>query len=342
MTFFETQARACERLGSPFTARLCRLLAETLDETTATGRHVAAWPGNPHADALALRLCGALHALVLNDDDEALAAVYPPHAAGDEALEKTVGDALARHDAFILAFLDSAPQTNEIARSSMLLPGLLMVARETGLKLALCEIGASAGLNLNLDRFHYRYDGAQWGDPGSPVQLGPQIRGAKPPLEGKLDIVTRAGCDRLPVNIAKEQERLRLRSYIWPDQPERMARLNAAISVAQATPFRLDKIDAAEFVERELAARPSNAAFVLYHSIMWQYLPEATKSAIGHSLDAAGREATARNPLAWLRMEPVEGESGHAVLTLTTWPQGRTRRLARCDFHGRWIAWEGG
>ena len=51
-------------------------------------RKVATWPGDCRADALALRLTGALHALVLTGRAPALAAVYPPHdgMATDAAL----------------------------------------------------------------------------------------------------------------------------------------------------------------------------------------------------------------------------------------------------------------
>jgi hypothetical protein len=336
---FESQATACDRLGSPFTGRLCRLIAELLDHTTATGRRVRNWPGDPAADALALRLCGAMHALVLSEKDLELGAVYPPHEAEGSTMREAVAAAIARHDSFVAAFIDSPPQTNEIARSAMLLPGLLLVARETGLPLALSEIGASAGLNLNLDRFHYAYGEAQWGDPASPVRLSPEIPGKAPPLDGALQVIARAGCDRMPVDISEPVQRLRLTSYLWPDQPYRIKRLKAAIAVAEANSFRLVRQDAADYVERELADRPMDAAFVLFHSIMWQYLPKATKIKINAALEAAGRRATKAAPLAHLRMEPIVGESGHALLDLRLWPGGETRRLAKVDFHGRWIEW---
>ena len=338
---FESQARACDRLGSPFTARMCRLLSELLGDGTETGRKVRGWEGDPAADALALRLCGAMHALMLAGRDEALAGHYPPHRTEEGALREAVAAALARHDGFIVDFIDSPPQTNEIARSAMLLPGLLLVARETGKQLALGEIGASAGLNLNLDRFDYSYDTVRWGASHSPVKLSPQVEGAPPPLGGRLEIVSRSGCDRMPVDIALPDQRLRLRSYLWPDQPYRMERLEAAMAVAKEHPFRLTREDAADFVDRELASRPGGAAYVLMHSIMWQYLPDATKTRIEETLARHGGEATAEAPLALLCMEPVAGESGHAILSLTLWPGVETRRLARVDFHGRWIAWEG-
>ena len=189
---FEPQARACDRLGSPFTGFLCRALARLLDDTTETGRRAQSWPGDSRADALVLRLTGALHALVLSGRDAALAAVYPPNEASHEEVERAVAGAIRRHDGFVLAFLDNAPQTNEIARSAMLLPGLLAVARETRLPLDIAEIGASAGLNLNLDRFSIRYGDTALGPADSPVRLAPEVR-AMPPLDGGLAIASRRG-----------------------------------------------------------------------------------------------------------------------------------------------------
>lgn len=338
---FVHQAASCETLGSPFTARLCRALAECLDETTRTGRKVLHWAGNTRENALALRLCGALHALVLAGRDAVLAAVYPPQEATEADLRAALQNAIARHDLALSASLDSAPQTNEIARSAMLLPGFLEIARETTLPLALHEIGSSAGLNLLFDRFHYRYGDAEWGDPVSPVRLAPEVRGNPVPVHGQLEIVERAGSDIAPVDIATAEDRLRLKSYIWADQAMRLQRLDAALNLAAMQPFRLEKADAATFVRRSLASRQGAAAYVLFHSIMWQYLPEDAKASISADLQSAGAAATADAPIAWLRMEPLSTTDKYATLSLTLWPGGETLRLARCDYHGRWIEWLG-
>lgn len=338
---FEHQAKACASLGSPFTAKLCRLLIDVLDETTSTGRRVLGWPGDPRADALALRMCGGLHRLVLTGADEALRGAYPPKGVADERLTQAVARAISVHDGLLHGWLDSPPQTNEIARSGMLLPGFLAIARETGLPMAISEIGSSAGLNLNFDRFGYYYGGERWGDTGSPVQLAPEVRGAPPPLGGTPDVRSRAGCDIAPVDVADDADRARLRSYIWPDQPARLQRLDGAIALATSHPFEMCRQDAADFIRRQLSARASGAAFVLFHSIMWQYMPRETKNDILAALDDAGRAATRNAPIARLRMEPLDPKDAWATLSLTMWPGGETRRLAKCDFHGRWIEWAG-
>ncbi|WP_010141441.1 DUF2332 family protein, partial [Oceanicola sp. S124] len=68
---FLKQARACEALGSPFTAALLRWLEGAMPEG-AVAAPIRDWdPGALGPDAVALRLAGGLHALVLLDRDEA-------------------------------------------------------------------------------------------------------------------------------------------------------------------------------------------------------------------------------------------------------------------------------
>jgi len=333
---FEAQARACDDLGSPFTARLCRMLPD-LAQGTAVGKRLMDWTGDLRADALALRLCGGLHRLVIDRADTDLAAAYPPNTVTGGALRVTVGDAIRRHDVFLAAHLDSPPQTNEVARSGMLLPGFLEVARRTGLPFSLTEIGGSAGLNLFFDRFLYRYGDTDWGDLGSLVRLQPGLRGKAPDLSGAIRIADRAGCDISPVDIHRADGRLRLKSYIWPDQDDRLARLDAAIEIARGGEFLFEREDAATFVAKRLAGRQHGQAFVLFHSIMWQYMPDETRASIADQMARAGASAGTATPLAWVRMEPLEPGAPFATLSVTLWPGGETVHLARCDYHGRWI-----
>ena len=291
---FRSQAAASDTLGSPFTARLCRALADILDRNTLTGTRTLDWE-DPRRDVLALRLCGGLHAIVLSGDDALLAAAYPPAAADEETLRRVLPEAIARNDERLAASLASAPQTNETARSGMLLPGLLLIARETGLPLALHEIGSSAGLNLLFDRFHYRYGDVEWGDPASAVRLQPEVRGAAIPMDGVANVLSRKGSDIAPVYVKDPADRLRLRSYIWPDQTARLERLDAAIALAVATPFGLERTDAAAFVRENLAARLPGSAFVLLHTIMWQYMPRATQGRDPRRAAGSGRTGDGRS-----------------------------------------------
>ncbi len=338
---FHKQIGWCERLNSPFTAQVLRVLAEDFAQGGPVASLLGGWPGDPVADAVPLRLAGAMHALVLNGSAPGLAEYFPPHAHGAPdhlaaALRETVGGHLAP----IRQFLRSPPQTNEVGRSGVLLGGFLEVAAATGLPLRLLEIGASAGLNLLWDRYSYRFGAARWGDPGSTVQLAPNWTGPLPPTEAALTVAERAGCDVAPIDLGDPQQRLRLRGYIWPDQVERLARLDAAIALAQAAGGAVTKADAGEWVARQLATAAPGRATVLYHSIMWQYMPEATQRAIRSSLAQAGAAATAAAPLAWLRFEPPDAEA-RSELRLSLWPGAADRLLATAHPHGTAVNWLG-
>jgi len=338
---FEMQSVACAALGSPFTARLMSLCGARLAPGTAVADRVLDWPGDPslHADNAPLRLAGALHALKLQG--LALEAVYPPADVPDEMLWQAVEAALAEHEARILAWLESPPQTNEVRRSAAILPALAVVEARFGRPVALLELGASGGLNLRADRFRVELPGGGLGPNGAGVRLQPEWRGPMPPLS-LPEVRVRAGVDLTPLDPSRAENRLRLLAYLWADQTDRIARTETAIAVAAQVPARLDAGDAGAWLEAELARPAEGLGRVVFHTIAWQYFPPATRARAEAALARAGAEAAAETPLARIALETDGRGSGEgARLSLTLWPDGGTVELGRADFHGRWVAWRG-
>ncbi|WP_331372231.1 DUF2332 domain-containing protein [Sinorhizobium chiapasense] len=338
---FRGQGKSCEELGSPFMGRLCRLAAERLDRKSLVGSRILGWEGDPSskADSVALRLCGALHALVLLDRDQTLILCYPPNVTDDETLWAACEAAFRKHGDLILERLSSAPQTNEVRRSAALLAGFLAVAHTFGKPLVLSEIGASAGLNLHWDRYGYALSGSHWGDMGSGVVISPQWSGSAP-LSGSVEIAGRAGCDINPLDPMSEEDRLRLLSYIWADQPDRLERTRNALAIAAAHGNLVERADAVDWLKQRLALPFPGKVHVVYHSVAWQYLPESAQQEGAALIAAAGAAATADAPLAWLQVE-ADGLRPGAALSLQTWPDGEKHLIGRADFHGRWIDWIG-
>ena len=337
---FLRQAKACADLGSPFTARLCTLAAERLNGDSSVGATVLGWPGNPDGtgDALALRLAGTLHALVRSGQDPALAAAYPPQQIEDDTLWAAVEATLRRDETFILERLKSAPQTNEVRRSSALLPGFLTIAALTGKPLILSEVGASAGLNLQWDRYSYQLGDFRWGQ-ASAVELAPRWEGPPPP-QAPIEITERDGCDLNPLDPSSEDDRLRLFSYIWADQQDRLDRTAGALEMATESGLKVEKADAIDWLKKRLTTQRPGMTHVIYHTIAWQYLPPALKAEGEALIAAAGSRATEAAPLARLQLE-ADGKPEGAAILLTLWPTGETREIGRADFHGRWVKWVG-
>lgn len=334
---FRHQGAACAALGSPFMGRLMPLLADRLRPTGAVARRVLDWPGDvgPLGQSVPLRLAGALHGLVLDGADDALRAAYPPNIVDDDSLFAAVEAALIRHETRLMAWLDNAPQTNEVRRAAALIPAVWWVLARFDLPLILSELGASAGLNLCLDRFALDLGGTIHGAPDSAVRLAPEWSGPHPHPR-PIRVTARGGVDLNPLDPHDPAHALRLRAYLWPDQTERLARTEAAIALAGAAP---DRGDAAGWLADRLALRHPGKLHVVYHTIAWQYFPPATQAAARAALDAAGARATPDAPLAHVAME-ADGDLEGAGLTAQVWPgMDRPALLARVDYHGRWIDW---
>jgi len=347
---FDRQAAWC-RESSPFTARLLDRSRRWLAGDDAALAAFAAATADPLAAALSLRWAGALHHLALRGIAP-WAAIWPPardpDTVDDAELDDAVVGAWQTQFAAVRAALAGPPQTNEVQRSAALLPGLLHISALTGRPLALVEIGASAGLNLWCERYHYDCGVWQWGDPTASLALRCEWRGPPPAAAAApLRVVRRAGCDAQPIDITQPDEALRLASFVWPDQAERLARLRTAQRAVAGwmadERVAVQAQTASSFVAEQLAAVGSSAdgvATVLMHSVVWQYLGRAEQSAIEAALLAAAERATLASPLAWLRFEPPAADL-RMELRCRLWPGGDERLLAVVHPHGAWVEWCG-
>ncbi len=98
---------------------------------------------------------------------------------------------------------------------------------------------------------------------------------------------------------------------------------------------------AGDFVDGiELA---SGAWTVLWHSIMWQYLPADEQARVTARVEELGAAADEGAPFAHLFLEPTRREAGgrhEFLVVLTTWPGGDRRVLGKAAPHGLPVTWE--
>jgi hypothetical protein len=333
------QSSSCRRMGSPLTADLLSGAADDLGAGGAVADLLGPLEDDPPGSVPALRFTGALHRLVLERRAPGLAVHYP-------SVGGTPGDVWPAARAVVEEHLDELRelvrrpvQTNEVGRSSALLGGLLHVAAATGLPVRLLEVGASGGLNLSVDRFRHEVaDGVVLGDPASPVVLDAPWQGRLPDASVPLRLVERRSCDPDPLDPSSTQDRLTLTSYVWPDQVGRFERLRGALQVAAAAPERVERLGGGAFLERELHPR-EGVVTVVWHSVVWQYVPPDERSRIRSAIEAAGHRATPVAPVAHLWLEPEHEDSGGFVLRLRTWPGGEQRLLADAQGHGPPVVW---
>ncbi|MEM8577763.1 MAG: DUF2332 family protein [Pseudomonadota bacterium] len=336
---FRDQQAACSRLGSPFTARVLRILAEGWDTGSPLGRDFARYTGDPGpaGHSLPLRAAAALHALARDGAAPGLTQVYPPHEASDAALGRAIAEALIAHEDAILAFVQVPPQTNEVRRSAALIAMGHVAAGMFDRPMVLSEVGASGGLNLQWDRYALVAGKAHFGPKEAALTLAPAWEGPIP--QGRTPrVADRAGVDLRPLDPRDAAQRARMLSYIWADQPDRMARTRAAAAI-QDTPITAG--DALPWLAERLDAAPPGHLHVIQNTVAWQYFSPAAQRDGTAMIEAAGARAKPDSPMAWMAMEADDTGAAGAAMTLRLWPGDIALHLGRIDFHGRWVRWTG-
>ncbi|MEQ8858075.1 MAG: DUF2332 domain-containing protein [Pseudomonadales bacterium] len=237
-------------------------------------------------------------------------------------------------------------QTNVIQRCACLLPAFVQVQRETARPLALLEVGPSAGLNLNWDRYRYRYvDGSErevaaWGDVGSPVSMTSELRGGRlPPLDPAVFVTSRTGIDIHPIDIDDEDQVRWLQALIWPEHVERHGRLLAAVRLAREHRPALLRGDAVTEAAGLLTAVPPDAAVVVFATFVLYQMTREQRRALLQSVAAFARDHERRVDL--ITMDSLAGSDSELALTTYLAGTRETRRLARVNAHGRWLRWQG-
>jgi hypothetical protein len=284
-------------------------------------------------------ILAALHDLALAGRAPALAA----SAAIDTLLAMT--------DSVVTIAVRRQLRTNQTGRCAVLYPAIAEAARRVGAKaVGLIDVGCSAGLNLHVDRVGITYSNRQsLGDPSSPVQLSCSIVGDRPiPTHAMPEVVARVGVDLDPVDVTDPDDARWLRACLWPDQPERVARLEAEMALAATAPPLLLQGDAVEVVADALARVPTDALAVVTTTWALSRFPLERRLRFLHRLD----QAAAGRAVAWVSAEgvgvaptiPTLGDrraSGHSIIGLAVFDRSAlwAEAIGRCWSQGRLLAW---
>jgi hypothetical protein len=328
---------------SPLYARVAVALSGS-DEALGP---IEAAPARKRHPALIL---AALHDLALAGRAPALAAAYA--AADPEAAAGAAIDALLRMtDAVVATVTRRQMRADETGRCAVLYPAIAEAAHRAGASaIGLIDVGCSAGLNLNVDRVGIAYSNGQaLGDPSSPVQMSCSIVKKRPvPARAIPEVVARIGIDPDPLDVSDADDARWLRACVWPDQPERMARLEAEMALLATAPPLLLQGDAVEVLADAFARVPVDALPVVTTTWALSQFSLESRLRFLHRLDEAARG----RPVAWVSVEgvgvapaiPTLGDrraSGHSIIGLALFDRSalRAEAVGRCWSRGGMLEW---
>lgn len=323
-----------------------RLMYGAADDLAAGGVVADLFEGisTPPGAVPQLRLMAAMHQLVLSDGAPDLARFYPS-AGGTEPPDDSwaAAENALRANFDWIKGLGLTVQTNEPGRSAVLFAVLLWLTDRYRLAIRLLELGASAGLNLLADRYCYVAGGEVYGEPTSSLRFEEPWR-PPPPIRlrdaaANLRISDRAGCDRSPLDPREAEDRMRLVSYIWPDEPDRIRRIEAAMDIAARAPVPVIRGDASEWLPGALAGRRAGELTVVWHSLVRQYVEPEEWVALQSALREA-RAAAPELPIVRVGMEPDLDHLAAIELAIDEPGDASPIRLAACGDHGPPVIWE--
>lgn len=238
--------------------------------------------------------------------------------------------ATARADELEAVMLERRTQTNEPGRCATLLPALALPRGP----LAVVEVGASAGLCLNLTRYSYDYGTRRipGADPAAPT-LRCSVLGGAPRL-GMPEVVWAAGIDLNPLDPASPADRSWLQCLVWPDQPERAARLSEALDTAVRSPVPVHTGDLLDHLPGVLGQAPPGATLVVFHSAVLAYVDAAVRARFADLVGTLGAVWVANEaPGVVVDADPPAYDTAPFVLTVDG------ERVAYTHPHGDWIDW---
>lgn len=275
-------------------------------------------------------LLAGVQFLLMQEPDDPLAEHYPNIGEGSEpggSLADRFRDFVARHEDELLDIGRTRyTQTNECRRCAVLLP---VIWRTSWTRFHLVDVGTSAGLNLNLDRYHYRWGDLEWG-PASTVDLEAESRGDD--FEPRvIELASRTGLDLNPIDAGDADDRMWLEALIWPEHFERRRRLASALELAALHPVNIVAGDALETMGPLLADLPSGESVVVMHSFaLLQFTGEARKS----FRDILQSQRKHR-PVYELAFDAVGREDGSGGLTVDD--GSGPSDVGRAHPHGEWL-----
>jgi hypothetical protein len=326
---------------------LYECVAVALSESGEALRAIEAAPARKRHPTVIL---AALHDLALAGRAPALAAAYAA-ADGGAAAGAAIDTLLRMTDSVVAIAARRATRTSESGRCAVLYPAIAEAARRVGANaVGLIDVGGSAGLNLHVDRVGITYsNGQSLGDPSSPVQLSSAVVGDRPlPARAVPEVVARVGVDPDPVDVTNADDARWLRACLWPGQPERVARLEAEMTLAATAPPLLLHGDAIEVMPDAFAQVPADALPVVTTTWTLSRFPLENRLRFLHRLDEAG----AGRAVAWVSAEgvgvapaiPTLGDrraSGHSIIGLAVFDRSalRAEAIGRCWSRGRFLAW---
>ena len=291
-------------------------------------------------------LLGAVHYLLLNNPGEQLAKYYPSiHQNPPSTIPFDLFKAfcLTNEDAIRKIISTRIVQTNVIGRCAFLLPVFSKIIASEGRPTTIIDIGTSAGLTLNFDKYEYWYNGQKlFGESGVRVK-STILESPIPKIYPITRPIHKIGIDQNPVDPSDRDQITWLKALVWPDQTERFAAMDEALKLPELKNIKFIQADTVAKFERVIRATDPNQTLIIYATLVLYQFTQAERDEFYAMLERIGQT----RDFYFLSVERLKSllEKHHTTETVVELTSFKNKKktvgfLAETNAHGKWIRWK--
>lgn len=286
----------------------------------------------------------AVHYLLICNPSQELAKYYPSLKSDylkNLPFQLFIEFCLKHKEAIIEIEQTKIVQTNALNRTAYLMPILSNLFGNK--EISIVDIGSSAGLTLNMDKYEYHYNN-KYSFGKSSVIIQSEIRkGTLPKFNNPVILKNKIGIDQNPLNLTIIENEKWLKALVWADLNERFNKLSNAINIAKNNPITLLKGSDTNFFKNVIQSQHKELPLVVYHTHTLYQFSQKKREEFWDMIDTVGK----KRDLTYIAVEGskvfhINYKSNGVLVELTEYKNGNktNKILAETNGHANWIKWE--
>ena len=287
----------------------------------------------------------AIHYLLLKNPDEPLARYYPSihqnHFA-EIPFEIFKAFCLQNKNEITKIISSRIVQTNVISRCSYLMPIFSKIISEENKPATIIDIGTSAGLTLNFDKYEYWYNDKKVAGKSNVVVKSRILGSSVPAIYPITQPLQKIGIDQNPIDPTDKDEILWLKALVWADKVERFVNMDEALQLQELERIKFVQADGVMDFEREIQQANKDHTLIVYATHVLYQFTDVQKKEFYAMLERVGKT----RDFYFLSVEGIKEllekyNSKETVIELTHFKNKKkaVSFLGETNGHGNWIRW---
>ncbi len=288
----------------------------------------------------------AVHYLLLKNSENDLAEYYPSIKKKQIVeIPFSIFKAFCiAHEKEIIAIISTRiVQTNVINRCAYLMPIFSKIIAEENWPTTIIDIGTSAGLTLNFDKYEYWYNNQKVYGESKVINSSKIIASNIPTIFPITQPIIKIGIDQNIIDPTDEDEILWLKALIWSDQLERFIAMEEALKLDELNNINFIEAKTIGDFENEILKVDKTQNLIIYTTHVLYQFSEEHKEAFYAMLERVGLQ----RDFYFLSVEAIKillerYDTKEVVIELAHFKnkQKITTFVAETNGHGNWIKWK--